>query len=75
LPAIDHRRAHRDRVASDQDQRLALGEQERGLRLVLLVDVGLLKFQPSSIPINLVQHLANIGEDVLVILPGQFRDF
>lgn len=77
LPAVDNPRPHLDVVAGDEDQGLALGEEEFSRRPRSTVPnsrrVHMLKFERMFA--QPLQHLHDVSANVVVLLASKLRNF
>ena len=62
-------------VAGNRDQRFPLGEIEARILLPVLGDVVAPKSGEVIFAVKLDQHFTNVAHDMIIALPGQFRDF
>ena len=62
-------------VAGNRDQRFPLGEIEARILLPVLGDVVAPKFEGFAFAVKMDQHVASVAHDMIMALPGQFRDF
>ena len=74
-PAVDDAGTKLDRVAGHDDQGLALGEVEAGIKLaILLVTVGGPKSGETLLTVELGEHVRDVSHHMVMTLGRQLRD-